>query len=143
MPYSLACARAGISEDSLSAWRKKGAEGKEPYASFAEELKRAEGDAVFMRLQHIEGAAINGQWQASAWLLERRYPEHFGRKDRLQAEVTGKDGGPVQSLGLAMSLEQLQDPDVRNLAAQLAARMATKAKATDADLDRGGEGTGE
>jgi hypothetical protein len=62
---------------------------------------------------------------------------------RAAHEVTGKDGGPVQSLGLAMSLEQLQDPDVRNLAAQLAARMATKAKATDADPNSGGEGTGE
>jgi len=65
MPYRLACARAGISEDAFSSWRKKGAEGKEPYASFLVDLQRAEGDAVFKRLQNdvVAFAAMmrNGQ----------------------------------------------------------------------------------
>lgn len=32
-------------------------------------------------------------WQALAWLLERRMPEHYARVSR--TEVTGADGGPI------------------------------------------------
>lgn len=42
---------------------------------------------------------------------------------RAAHEVTGKDGGPVQHT-LAVSLEQLADPETRALAADLAARLA-------------------
>jgi hypothetical protein len=124
MPYKLACLRAGISEDTLVAWRKKGAEGREPYASFVRELQTAEGDAVFMRLQHIEGAAMNGQWQASAWLLERRYPQFFGRQDRLQAEVSGPDGGP-------MEFARVGESDVVEEIAAAVARLRQRKGASD------------
>jgi len=96
MPYELSCQRAGICFDTFSTWRAKGEEGREPYASFLGDLKQAEGNAVFVRLSQIDLAAENGNWQAAAWLLERRYPEHFGRRDRLQAEVSGPEGAPVQ-----------------------------------------------
>jgi hypothetical protein len=35
-----------------------------------------------------------GEWQALAWQLERRFPQWFSRKTR--HEVTGADGGPIQ-----------------------------------------------
>ncbi|MDW8214703.1 MAG: hypothetical protein RMJ55_14190, partial [Roseiflexaceae bacterium] len=31
-------------------------------------------------LRHIAAAAANGQWQAAAWLLERRYPQIYGKQ---------------------------------------------------------------
>ena len=40
-------------------------------------------------------AASQTTWQAAAWLLERRYPDKWGARHRL--EHTGKDGGPVKT----------------------------------------------
>ena len=34
------------------------------------------------------------QWQASAWRLERKQPDKFGKKDK--HELTGKDGKPIE-----------------------------------------------
>lgn len=34
------------------------------------------------------------QWQAAAWMLERKWGEEFGKKDKL--EHTGKDGGAIE-----------------------------------------------
>ena len=30
---------------------------------------------------NIQNAANSGTWQASAWILERKYPDKFARKD--------------------------------------------------------------
>ncbi len=35
----------------------------------------------------IGKAAGEGNWQAAAWRLERRFPERWGRKDRVDATV--------------------------------------------------------
>src|SRR5262249_52190193 len=40
----------------------------------------AEGKAVVRWLAQIEQAAREGAWQASAWRLERRYPQEYGRQ---------------------------------------------------------------
>src|SRR5262245_57764314 len=70
--YALACAYAGVSEDSLARWRR--------HAGFAEQLKEAEGQAAVGWLALIEQAARDGSWQAAAWKLERRYPHVYGRR---------------------------------------------------------------
>lgn len=50
------------------------------------------------------------QWTASAWLLERRFPDEYART--IRSEVTGRDGGPVQVESaaemLAARLDQLR-----------------------------------
>jgi hypothetical protein len=65
---------------------------------FSETLKSAAADGMYDLLVVIRNASIGAlprgsQWQAAAWILERRYPEHFGRR---QLEVTGSGGGPIQ-----------------------------------------------
>jgi hypothetical protein len=37
-----------------------------------------------------------GDWRASAWRLERRYPERWGKRRRVELEHTGAGGGPVR-----------------------------------------------
>lgn len=56
-----------------------------------------------------------GEWQASAWLLERRWPQHFGRVDRHLIGVTGKGGGPlaedlVAAIGRALGVTEKLEP---------------------------------
>jgi transposase len=75
--YTHACNYAGIDLDTFARWRKK-------YADFAEAIKEAEGKAVIGWLAKIEKAASDGNWTAAAWKLERRYPEDYGRKEKLE-----------------------------------------------------------
>jgi hypothetical protein len=39
-------------------------------------------------------AAVQGDWKAAAFILERKWPQNWGR--RFNLEHTGKDGGPIQ-----------------------------------------------
>lgn len=39
---------------------------------------------------YIEEAASLGTWQAAAWLLERKFPEKYGKKDMVKHEYTIK-----------------------------------------------------
>lgn len=71
--FRLACAYAGISEDTFALWRTR-------YADFAEAIKEAEGAGAVGWLAKIEKAANDGVWQAAAWKLERRYPSEYGRQ---------------------------------------------------------------
>ena len=86
-PYSHAAQYAGIDHDTFLNWRKR-------YSEFSDAVKEAEGAATVGWLAKIEKAASDGNWQAAAWKLERRYPDDFGRRERI--EHTGADGGPIQ-----------------------------------------------
>jgi hypothetical protein len=71
VPYRHAAAIAGISEDTMAAWRKR-------FPAFSDAIKAAEGRAVAGRLARIRLAEPHS-WQAAAWWLERKYPLEFGR----------------------------------------------------------------
>lgn len=92
-PYSHACNYAGISFETLNEWRKDKPE-------LSEQLKEAEGAAVVQWLAKIEKAAQDGNWQAMAWKLERRYPESFGRKDKVTVDVKQLDTDLERELAL-------------------------------------------
>jgi len=76
-----ACVFAGISSRQFRRWRELAEAGVEPYASRWEEINKSESQAIVRNLFNIQNASNNGSWQASAWLLERKYPDKFGRKD--------------------------------------------------------------
>lgn len=101
MPYELAAEYAGISKSTLEKWKA----GKFPKAVSAAEkdlflrtIKRANARAVYEALNVIKGAMVGGlphdaRWQAAAWFLERRFPEHFGRR---AVEVKATHTGAVE-----------------------------------------------
>lgn len=84
--YDLACKYAGISHETFAEWRNTKPE-------FLEAVKEAEGRAVVGWLAKIEKAANDGNWQAAAWKLERRYPQEYGRRVN---EITGPNGDPIR-----------------------------------------------
>jgi len=63
-------------------------------ASFRDSVEKAEGAAEFRFTAQVAKAATTGTWQAAAWWLERRHPEDYALKQRM--EMTGKDGGPME-----------------------------------------------
>lgn len=83
--YVLACDYAGISERTFRSWM-------EAYPPFLQSVKEAEGAAAVGWLAKIEKAASDGNWQAAAWKLERRYPQMYGRN---VTEISGANGGPI------------------------------------------------
>lgn len=71
-----AAACAGIAQQTFYRWRDKDRE-------FRERLEKATAEAQALCVKLIRSAAKQGNWQASAWLLERRHPEEWGRHDRV------------------------------------------------------------
>ena len=94
-----ACAIARIHQRQFFRWMEKGEhESSGPYRKFYESVKEAEQTAELALLRDIR---TDDSWQSKAWILERRFPERWGRKDRLQADVTGNvdvQFVPVQQL---------------------------------------------
>ena len=50
-------------------------------------LKRVEADYKASLLTIIYNAGVNGQWQAAAWILERKYPDEYARRERSTVEA--------------------------------------------------------
>lgn len=75
---------AGISEPTYYCWLNP-SDPKHPLtpkqlSEFSEAIKRAELERKKLLISKIE-VASNEAWQAAAWLLERKHPEEFGRKE--------------------------------------------------------------
>lgn len=89
--YTDAAALAGICRKTFYNWTEKAKKNeKGKYGKFFEELKKALVLGKAKHLKNIQDAGDNGTWQASAWLLERRYPEEFGL-NRMSDKTTAKE----------------------------------------------------
>ena len=92
---SRACVLAGLTFETLNIWRAKALNDKLPdYIAFFEDIEKAKVEHEAIHLRNIHEAASGGTWTASAWTLERMFPDRYSLKTR--TEITGKDGGPVQ-----------------------------------------------
>lgn len=79
-----ACMMVGITRRTLSAWLKEGREDIEndratEKAELVERMERAEVEFEKRHLCNIEDWSAK-RWEASAWLLERKWPEAYGRR---------------------------------------------------------------
>lgn len=96
----VACQKAKIDDSTFFAWMAKGERAAGGiYREFHDAVKEAEADFQILAVGDIKTAAKGtpdkpAQWQALAWLLERRHPKLWGRK---RIEIVGDDGGPVQT----------------------------------------------
>jgi len=73
---------AGVSLGTLSEWCRR-------YPEFLAGVEKAEADAR-LRFVGIIATASKTSWQAAAWFLERRRPEHWGRREKLEVAVDAK-----------------------------------------------------
>ena len=81
---STSCEACGITLATLNNWKRKAREGEEPYVSFLAELNEAERKAETVIAEGIYDIGFDKRnWTALAWLLERKNPERWGRKDRV------------------------------------------------------------
>jgi hypothetical protein len=90
---------AGIGHSTMYEWM-------DEFPEFADTIKKAEEEAVARNVAVINLAGQTN-WQASAWWLERRRKEDFGKQDRVDITTNGKD---IQT----MTLQQL-DAEIERL----------------------------
>jgi hypothetical protein len=118
VPYTTVCRYVGITPKTFKDWLEKGKNGyTREHVRFYERVARAEAHAEMKILQSLR-AHSKADWRVSAWQLERRWPEHWAKKDRVIAE-THVSGNLVvdskQELGKAVT----HDDAARELARKL------------------------
>jgi uncharacterized membrane protein YqiK len=83
-----AAAAAGISKQTFYNWIKAGEDGKTPQlAQFAKDVESALALFELGAVSLIAQAGKDGQWQAAAWLLERKFPDRYARQTKDQAAI--------------------------------------------------------
>lgn len=88
-PIPIAAASVGVPKSTWRNWLAKGREGIEPYAAFLEAMESAKAAFAAGAVRKIT-AAGEFDWHPLAWLLERRFPHQFGRRQAL--ELAGSVG---------------------------------------------------
>lgn len=84
--HELACQAGGVSHQTFAEWTRL-------YPEFLEGIKRIEAETAQRWLAYIEAAAPK-EWQAAAWLLERRYHQSYSRRTidkAVQVQITADD----------------------------------------------------
>lgn len=91
-----ACLLAGVGQRTFEGWLHR-------YRGFCAAVEKAEAEAEATHVANIKTAAAGGSWTASAWWLERRRHEDWGKKDRL--EITATIRQLVRAAGLGEDIE--------------------------------------
>lgn len=89
--YAMACRRARIDDSTLSHWAAEVEEKGEAsrYFQFINDLMEAEASGQLALIATVR-TATKIDWKAAAWLLERKHPDEWGRRDSLSL---GRSGG--------------------------------------------------
>lgn len=118
-----ACQACGVPNSTLRVWLTQAAElrkivekakeeGQEVTLSidetkllrFLKAMDKAVAEAEMLDLSTIQQASKNA-WQAAAWRLERRFPDRWGRRDFVKSELSGPEGGPIQTEQTVMPMD--------------------------------------
>jgi hypothetical protein len=104
--------------------------------SFARQIKRARAKA---EIDDVAAIREDGSWQARAWRLERRQPDRWGRRERV--EHSGPGGNAIPFVGAVVAPDQLKNLTDEELDAlqSIVSKVGTR-RTSDPVPDSGGEG---
>lgn len=88
-----AAAYVGVAKQTFYTWLKRGAKGEARFKAFADAVLVAQAESEARDVALIGKAAVT-QWQAAAWRLERKFPDKWGRKERV--DVDQKVSGSIE-----------------------------------------------
>lgn len=87
LTFQDACLKCHIGRSTFITWREKGErEASGRHRDFLEAVAVAEAGFKATHLTTIKKASkgkVPGQWQAAAWLLERKYPAEFSMRQQV------------------------------------------------------------
>lgn len=116
--FDTSCQIVGIDFGTFRNWLIRGEqEGKGPFFNFFKAIKKAEAEAEAKRVELIlKAGGAGGDWKANAWYLERKYPDRWGKVDRLEANVKNENTNKQEYY-----IEQMiqNDPETIELVRQL------------------------
>jgi hypothetical protein len=146
LTYEKSASAASVSRHTVINWKKRGQKANSGiYFNFFNKLKAAEAAGERINLQKIRDAAVGGQeikqskkiykgnkivkrvttikktppdWRAAAWILERRYPEKYG-KHRIQDDSYHPVYGDYDIYILAKTLAQMPKYEIERIKALL------------------------
>ena len=95
------------------------------YPSFAEEVSRAEMLANEEVENALYTAAVSGNVTACQVWLYNRLPDAWADRRNIKAEVSGVDGGPIQT-DVKVILDALNDPETREALDVLSERLESQ-----------------
>lgn len=97
----------GVHKSTFYRWLKDGEQAKSGVKrALCDQLKKAESEYKRQLLTTIRAAALERtqHWTAAAWLLERKYPQEFGKAER---RLEGEERAPVQlTLGIDLGVAE-------------------------------------
>jgi transposase len=81
LPYALAAESAGITYQTFNDWMNKGKTEKSgKYYQFYQHIQKRNADAAKALLERLNDSAKAGNCSVCMWILERRFPDEFGRR---------------------------------------------------------------
>ena len=95
------------------------------YPSFAQEVSQAEMLANEEVENALYTAAVSGNVTACQVWLYNRLPDAWADRRNIKAEISGKDGGPVQN-DIRLVLDALNDPEARHALDVLSQRLESQ-----------------
>lgn len=94
----------GVSRKTLYNWIDKGKNARSgKYRDFYERFEKANAD---FKKSLVDDIKKDKTWQSSAWLLERTFPEQYGKKDKLDMRANVKS---KNDLSVYFSDEQIAE----------------------------------
>lgn len=94
---AVAASVAGVSERTIYGWLERGdlertAKRDARHRELRQAVERARAEREAALVAKINFAATRGSWKASAWLLERRYPERWAARTPGAIHALDDDG---------------------------------------------------
>ena len=92
LTYSLAAEAVGITYKTLNLWLKRGQTDKSgKYNQFYRYIQKCNADGAKKLLERLNNAAAAGNCQVCMWILERRFPDCFGRRVYRKMDVVSEN----------------------------------------------------
>jgi len=91
------------------------------YQQFTDAIEKAVNDAELRDIMRIDQAA-GRSWQAAAWKLERKHPERWARRDRIEHSGKVETGQPIEKIRENV-LALMKDPEAMEMAEALMTRL--------------------
>ena len=101
LTYALAAESAGITHKTFNDWMKLGRDSTSgKYFEFYQHIEKCNANGARKLLQRLNDAAKAGNYQVYMWILERRFPEDFGRRVYRKTNVVSENQNVIVDIAI-------------------------------------------